>query len=134
MNKEKNRNCFVSVLLLAFMIAASINLIGCGNNSDPTIYSLSPNATTASSTAGTVTPTSVTLIGANFGTTQGAQSHVYFNNVDSGTASSWSDTSIVATIPSVAPGLTTGTSFTVPVVVSVSGQVSNAVTFTYIVS
>src|SRR5207253_1897361 len=62
---------------------------------------------------------SVTIYGSGFGATQGT-STVAFNGT-SATATSWSNTSIAATVPS---GATTG-----PVVVTVNSTASNGVTF-----
>src|SRR5258706_6096586 len=59
--------------------------------------------------------TSVVVSGVNFGATQ-ASSTVTFNGV-SATATSWSDTQIVVTVPS---GAITG-----PILVTVAGQASN---------
>ena len=78
----------------------------------PTISSLSP-------TSGPV-GTSVTITGTNFGTTQGT-STVTFNGTTA-TPTSWSATSIVASVPS---GATTGN-----VLVTVVGLTSNGVLFT----
>jgi hypothetical protein len=131
MNTQKKNSYFVSGLLFAVMVMASINLISCGgSNSAPVLYSVSPGGTNAPSLSGTPAISSVTLIGGNFGTSQGTTSNVLFNNVVSA-ASVWSDTTIVAAVPTLGGTLTPGTSVTVPVVVSVGGQVSNAVTFVY---
>lgn len=78
----------------------------------PGILSLSP----ASGLAGTF----VTIVGENFGTTQGS-STVSYNGTEL-TPASWSDTSIVAAVP-------TGAS-TAPFVVTVAGEQSNSATFT----
>ena len=64
--------------------------------------------------------TAVTIAGANFGATKGT-STVAFNGTLA-TSSSWSDTSITVPLPT---GATSG-----PVVVTVSGQASNGVSFT----
>jgi RHS repeat-associated protein len=80
----------------------------------PTITSLSP-------TSGAVGAT-VTITGTNFGSPQGS-STVKFNGT-SATATSWSPTSIVATVPT---GATTGN-----VVVTVSGTASNGKSFTVV--
>nr|HEV7955404.1 IPT/TIG domain-containing protein [Candidatus Acidoferrales bacterium] len=77
----------------------------------PVITSLSPSSGNAG--------TSVTITGSNFGMTQGA-STVTFNGT-AATPSSWSNTSIVASVPANA---TTGN-----VVVTVSGAASNGVQF-----
>jgi IPT/TIG domain len=79
----------------------------------PTITSLSP-------TSGAV-GSSVTITGTNFGSTQGS-STVKFNGTIATSISSWSNTSIVAVVPS---GATTGN-----VVVTVGGVASNAAGFT----
>ncbi|MHB1685622.1 MAG: cellulase family glycosylhydrolase, partial [Bacilli bacterium] len=79
----------------------------------PAISSLSPTSGAPG--------TSVTISGTNFGTTQGS-STVDFGST-AGTATSWSDTSITATVPSVAAGSTS-------VTVDVGGQVSSAAAFT----
>jgi hypothetical protein len=78
-----------------------------------------PSITSLSPTSGPV-GTSVTITGANFGTTQGT-STVTFNGTTAA-PTSWSATSIVATVPT---GATTGS-----VVVTVGGVASNGVTFT----
>src|SRR5262249_58938917 len=81
--------------------------------SSPAISNLSPTSGPRGA--------SVTIAGANFGSSQGA-STVSFNGTTATTVSSWSATSIVAAVPA---GATTGN-----VVVTVSGVVSNGVTFT----
>lgn len=78
-----------------------------------------PSISSLSATSGPV-GTSITVNGANFGSTQGS-STLKFNGVTA-TSSSWNATSIVAPVPSAA---TTG-----PVVVTVQGVPSNSVTFT----
>jgi sugar lactone lactonase YvrE len=78
----------------------------------PTISSITPN----SGSIGTV----VTISGANFGTTQGS-STVTFNGITA-TPSSWSNTSIMAPVPT---GASSG-----PLVVTVAGAPSNGVQFT----
>jgi IPT/TIG domain len=78
----------------------------------PTITSLTP------SSGGIGIP--VTIAGTNFGATQGT-STVTFNGIVA-SVSSWSSTSIVATVPLMA---TTG-----PVIVTVGGVASNSMTFT----
>jgi hypothetical protein len=78
-----------------------------------------PSITSLSPSSGPV-GTSVTITGANFGATQGT-STVKFNGT-SATPTSWSATSIVATVPT---GATTGS-----VVVTVGGVASNGVGFT----
>ncbi len=78
----------------------------------PNISSLSPNFG--------ITGTPVTIFGTNFGATQGT-STVTFNGTTA-TATSWSDTSIVAPVPT---GATNGN-----VVVNVGALASNGVNFT----
>ena len=78
-----------------------------------------PSITNLNPTSGLI-GTSVTITGANFGTTQGT-STVKFNGITA-TPTSWSATSIVAPVPA---GATTGS-----VVVTVGGVVSNGVSFT----
>ena len=80
--------------------------------SAPTIASLTPNSGPVG--------TSVTIAGSNFGPSQGS-STVTFNGT-AATPTSWSATSIVATVPT---GATTGN-----VVVTVAGVASNGVSFT----
>jgi hypothetical protein len=81
--------------------------------------STAPSLTSLSPTSGPV-GTAVTLTGTNFGSTQGT-STVSFNGT-AATPTSWSSTSIVVPVPT---GATTGN-----VTVTVSGQTSNALTFT----
>ena len=64
--------------------------------------------------------TPITITGVNFGAAQGT-SKVYFNGHDAGTATSWGPAQIDVNVPS---GATTG-----PVVVTVGGVSSNALTF-----
>ena len=79
-----------------------------------------PPAITNLSPSGALIGMPVTINGTNFGATQ-STSTVSFNGI-SATPTSWTDTSIVAPVPS---GTTTG-----PVVVTARGQASNGVTFT----
>ena len=92
--------------------SAGVTLTVNAPGSGPTISTLSP-------TSGPV-GTSVTIIGTNFGSSQGASS-VTFNGT-AATPTSWSATSIVAPVPS---GATTGN-----VVVTVGGMASNGASFT----
>ena len=78
-----------------------------------------PRITSLSTTSGPV-GTPVTITGTNFGSTQGA-STVAFNGT-AATVTSWSATSLVASVPT---GATTGS-----VVVTVGGVASNGVNFT----
>jgi RHS repeat-associated protein len=81
-----------------------------------------PSITTLSPTSGVV-GTSVTITGTNFGSTQGTSSLTFSGTT--ATPTSWSATSIVVPVPT---GATTGN-----VVVTVSGQASNGVSFTVVV-
>jgi IPT/TIG domain len=81
--------------------------------------STAPKITSLSTPSGTV-GTSVTIIGTNFGATQGTSS-VTFNGT-TGTPTSWSATSIAVPVP---PGATTGN-----VVVTAGGMASNGMSFT----
>jgi hypothetical protein len=82
------------------------------DTSAPTVTSLNP--------ASGVVGTPVTIVGANFGATQGT-STVTFNGI-AATPTSWSATSVVVKVPA---GATTGN-----VVVTVGGAASNGVSFT----
>ncbi len=86
-----------------------------------TVAVAAPSITTLSPTSGAV-GASITITGTGFGSTQGT-STVKFNGTTA-TATSWSATSIVATVPS---GATTGN-----VVVTVSGAASNGKSFTVV--
>ncbi len=81
---------------------------------------LAPPVVTSLSPMSGIAGISVTIAGSNFGAMQG-NNGVQFNGVTAAVLS-WSDTSIVATVPNPA---TTG-----PVVVIVNGQSSNGVIFT----
>jgi len=82
--------------------------------------SAGPSLTILSQASGAI-GASITISGSNFGTTQGA-STVAFNGTSAGAASSWTSTSITATVPA---GATTGN-----VIVTVGGQTSNGLPFT----
>jgi IPT/TIG domain/Putative Ig domain len=88
-----------------------------------TVTGPAPTITSLSSSSGAV-GAPVTIAGTNFGATQGT-STVTFNGT-AASATSWSATSIAATVPS---GATTGN-----VVVTVGGQSSNGVSFTVTVA
>src|SRR5207249_8057686 len=82
---------------------------------------VTPQITTLSPNFGTV-GASVTINGSNFGSTQGSSTVKFFNNVTA-SPTSWSDTSIVTSVPS---GATTGN-----VTVTANGLFpSNGVPFT----
>lgn len=82
-------------------------------------FTVVPHINTLTPSSGAV-GASVTIAGTTFGSTQGS-STVKFNGT-AATATTWSSTSIVATVPT---GATTGN-----VVVTVSSQASNGVSFT----
>jgi hypothetical protein len=94
-----------------------------GINSNGVPYTVTPGPNVASvSPASGVVGASVTITGAGFGATQGS-STITFNGVAAApTPANWSDTSIVAPVPT---GATTGN-----VVVTVGGIASNGVPFT----
>lgn len=104
---------FLPILLL-------LPLIGCGSSSHPAIVTppTTPSITSLSPTSGAV-GASVTISGSNFGATKGS-STVTFNNTPA-SVGTWSDTSIIVTVPT---GATTGN-----VVVTVNGDASNGVNF-----
>jgi hypothetical protein len=97
-----------------------VNVSAVNSNGSSFTVVAAPSITSLSPTSGAV-GASVTIAGANFGTTQGTSS-VTFNGTTATTITSWSATSIVATVP---PGATTGN-----VVVTVGGVASNGLTFT----
>jgi hypothetical protein len=133
MAANKKNQYLVSALLFVLIVLSTMNLLSCGGSDvAPVIYSISPNnSTVTAGTGASPTPSKVTLIGANFGTKQDALSHVFIDKVETGTAPTWTDTTIVANVIPFA-GLSTGQPWPVNLYVSVNGQVSNAVTFTYI--
>jgi hypothetical protein len=92
-----------------------------GSASNGVKFTVVPNISSASPNSGAV-GASITITGSGFGTTQ-STSTVTFNGT-SATATSWSATSIAASVPS---GATTGN-----VVVTVSGVGSNGVSFTVV--
>ena len=79
-----------------------------------------PVITSVAPTSGTIGST-VTITGANFGTTQGTSTVTFYNQIVA-TAVTWGPTSITAVVPI---GATTGN-----IVVTVSGVVSNGASFT----
>lgn len=85
-----------------------------------TATSSSPAISSLSASSGAI-GTDITIIGTNFGSSQGS-SVVTFNGINSGTCSVWNTNSITCTIPT---GATTGN-----VVVNVNGINSNGVNFT----
>ena len=103
------RAVLLSLTTLFFVVLVSGSLFAA-----PVISSLSPTSGASG--------TPLTITGSNFGSTKGT-STVKFGTVVASTTS-WSSTSIVATVPS---GLANGA---VNVVVTVSGAESNAVAFT----
>jgi len=95
-----------------------VTVAGQASNSVTFTVLLPPTITFLSPSAG-IPGQSITIAGSNFGITQGS-STVTFNGV-AATVTSWSATSIIATLPAAA---TTG-----PVVVTVAGLASNGSTF-----
>ena len=93
----------------------SFSFPDCATGTTPTITSLSPTSAAVGA--------SVTITGTNFGATQG-MSAVTFNGTTATSITSWSTTSIVATVPAAA---TTGN-----VVVTVGGVASNGSAFTVV--
>lgn len=101
------------ILLCTFALLSSLALSAVSQaQSAPTIYYTSP-------VTGPI-GTSINIIGSNFGSTQGSSS-IAFNGTTA-TPTSWSNTQIVAPVPS---GATTG-----PIVVTVGTMTSNGVNFT----
>jgi len=96
-----------------------VTISGLASNGVNFTFIPSPSITSLSSTSAPV-GASVTITGANFGSTQGTNS-VTFNGT-AATVTSWSATSIAVTVP---PGATTGS-----VVVNASGVSSNGIAFT----
>lgn len=107
---------------LGFVLGATLALAGCGSVSNnvsspppppvPSITSISPTSAAAG--------VAVTIMGTNFGATQGT-STVTFNGT-AATPSTWSAAAIVVSVP---PGATTG-----PVLVTVRGVASTGAAFT----
>ncbi|MBZ5689021.1 MAG: IPT/TIG domain-containing protein [Acidobacteriia bacterium] len=93
-----------------------------GVDSNGSNFTVFPSISSLSPTSGAV-GASVTITGANFGSTQGS-STVKFNTTTVTSITSWGATSIVATVPT---GAATGS-----VVVTVGGHASNGVTFTVV--
>ncbi len=96
------------------------------NGSTPSIHVSSAAITVGGAVISGLSPTSgsigtaVTITGSGFGTTQGSNT-VLFNSV-AASATSWSDTSITASVPT---GASTG-----PVLVTIGGLSSNSMQFT----
>jgi hypothetical protein len=98
-----------------------VSVGGISSNGVPYAVTPGPNVASVSPASGVI-GTSVTIIGAGFGATQAqGSSTITFNGV-AAAPTSWSDTSIVAPVPT---GATTGN-----VVVTVGGIASNGVQFT----
>jgi len=95
-----------------------VSISGIASNTMNFMVTLSPSITSLNPTTGPL-GTSVTIAGANFGSTQGS-STVTFNGTPA-TPTSWSDPSIVVPVPN---GATTGN-----VVVTVGGVPSNGTNF-----
>jgi IPT/TIG domain/Putative collagen-binding domain of a collagenase len=103
------------LFILVTALICGCSGLGQGNNNNPPAPAIS-NLSPLSAGVGSL----VTISGANFGATQGS-STVSFNGT-AATPTSWSGSSIVATVPR---GATTGN-----VVVAVAGMVSNGMLFT----
>ena len=86
-----------------------------------------PFVSSVSPIVGTI-GTPVTITGSNFGTTQGS-STISFNGASAGTATSWSSSQIVATVPSSAPN---GTGPVTVTVNSVSSPITSSSVFTVV--
>lgn len=108
--RKRNWNCFLSLSCFWFFLFA----VGVHAQGGPTVTSLSPNSGAVSAF--------VTITGTNFGSTQGT-STVQFNGTTA-SVTTWGPSSISVTVPG---GATTGN-----VVVNVSGQASNGVSFTVV--
>jgi YD repeat-containing protein len=102
----------------ARLVVASIILIFLSRAA----MAVGPSITNLSPTSGAV-GASVTITGSGFGSPQGT-STVKFNGTTAATATTWTVTSIVVSVPT---GATTGS-----VIVTVSGKSSNGVTFTVV--
>jgi hypothetical protein len=94
-----------------------------GQASNGISFSVTPNITSLNPSSGAV-GTSITIVGASFGATQGT-STVTFSGT-TGTPTAWTATSITVPVPA---GATTGN-----VVVTVGGQASNGSNFTVLVT
>jgi hypothetical protein len=133
MAAHKKNHYLVSALLFALIGLACMNLINCGStDSTPVIGSMTPSKSDITQ-SGTVSPSTTTIIGSNFGLSSNSNSYVTFNLVNA-TVTSWSDTMLIVTVPSAGAGSTTplpDVSVNANVVVTVNGQASNAVTYTY---
>jgi len=106
---------------LLILMATALLTTGCGSTSRIIVnpQGTTPTITTLSATTGAA-GTTITITGTNLGSTQGS-STVEFNGTIA-TVTSWSNTSIVVTVPA---GATSGN-----VVVTVAGVASNGVGFT----
>jgi uncharacterized protein (TIGR02145 family) len=98
----------------------NVSVTAGGIKSNEVLFTLLPQITSINPTSGSV-GAQVTIIGTNFGDSRGSNV-VRFNTVNAVTYSSWSNTQIVATVPS---GATTGN-----VIVVVNGHSSNGINFT----
>jgi len=126
----------VSGLLLGIMFLSTLNLLSCGGNIAPTITSITPNSTDIAISSRTLpVNTGITISGSHFGTSQGSQGQVYFDNIAGGAATSWTDNTIVLpsipTVPGAIAITTAGTAYTAIVYVTANGQGSNIVSFVY---
>ena len=99
-------------------ITGSVQVTVNGSSSNGILFTVAPSISSLAPQAGPI-GTLVTLLGSNFGATQGS-STISFVGV-AATPTSWSPSRIIVPVPS---GATTGS-----VVVTVGGQVSNGITF-----
>jgi RHS repeat-associated protein len=111
----------VAVTVPSAATTGNVVVFASGVNSNGSSFTVTPDITSLSITSGAV-GASVTITGTTFGSSQGS-STVKFNGT-AATATTWSSTSIVTTVPS---GATTGN-----VVVTVSSNASNGVSFTVV--
>ncbi len=134
MAAHKKNHYLVSALLFALIGLACMNLINCGStDSAPVIGSMNPSQGAIDRSGTAVSPSETTIIGSNFGVSSNSSSYVTFNNVNA-TVTSWSDTMLIVTVPPAGAGnppLIAGTPVNANVVLTVNGQTSNAVTYTY---
>lgn len=116
-------NTSISVPVPAAATTGPVVVKVSGTNSNPVTFVVVPSISNITPASGSTTAT-VEVNGTGFGSTQGT-STLTFNGTPA-SPSVWSDTQLIATLPT---GATTG-----PVVVTVGGRASNGVTFTLLYS
>jgi len=136
MTPDKKISFLTTALLFVLIIFSTMNLMSCGDNNIPLISAITPGSVTISvSSHALLSDTGVTISGSNFGSSQGSQGQVYFDNVAVTTVASWADTTIVLSstpiVPNASALTTSGTSYTANVYVSANGLASNMVSFVY---